>query len=241
MLASAASKRSTCATVAGPSSTAWKCVHTPRSSTPGAAATRPAADATSAGRKPPRPSPVSTSSSSRSGPNASRLRRGRQRRRQARRVADGERDVEPGGLGREAGRYRVEHEDRDADAARAQRERLVDRGHAEAVRTGRLEGERDGHRPVTVGIGLDDRHDRHARAGGIAQQRQVRRDRIEVDLEPRGPGQRRQPGLGQAVLDRRARPSGRRHAAARLSAARRAIRSTAEPPRRPAAPTTCRA
>ena len=43
-------------------------------------------------------------------------------------------------------------------------------------------------RPMTVGIGLDDRHDRHARAGGIAQQRQVRREGIEVDLEPGGPG-----------------------------------------------------
>ena len=105
------------------------------------------------------------------------------------------RDVEP------CRRNGVQHQDREPDAGLAQLERLVDRGHAQSVGAGRLEGHGDRHRAVSVGVGLDHRADRHAGPGEGSERREVRRQRVEVELEPRGPRKRRQARRRQARLD----------------------------------------
>ena len=94
----------------------------------------------------------------------------------------------------------------------AQRERLVERRDAEAVGAGRLERPRDRDRAVAVGVGLDDRAG-PATPGPASARIAARlpREGVEVDLEPGGPRQRRQPGRGEARLDRpRSVPPSRR-------------------------------
>ena len=97
---------------------------------------------------------------------------------------------------------RIQDEDRQLDAGLAQFEPLVDRRNAQPVGAGRLEGRGDRHRAVSVGVGLHHRADRHARPGKDPQRREIGGQRVQVELEPRGPWQRRQAGSRQARLDR---------------------------------------
>ena len=100
---------------------------------------------------------------------------------------------------------RIQHEDRAANTGAPELERLVVGGNAEAVRAGRLERSRHAGGAVAVGIGLDDRLDADAVAGKLADERQVRGQRGDVDLEPREVRQRRFAGRRKADLDRVAR------------------------------------
>ena len=139
----AASNRATWALVSSSSSTAWKCVHTPARPTPGDASTSRAAAMSSEPTKPPRPRPVSTSSSSAMGRLGSSVACCAHDLGQARHVAARQRDLEPRRLRDPGGTDRVDDEDGREHAGLPEFERLVDRRHAEPIDTGRLERECD--------------------------------------------------------------------------------------------------
>ena len=170
---------------------------------------RRAASTSCSPAKPPRPRPVSTSSSTSSG--ELRAADGRQQLVEERPVAGRDGDPLPRRLGGPGGRDRIEHEDRARDAALAELERLVERRDAEPFDAGGLERPCDGNRPVAVGVGLDHRPDRHAGTGQLPERLQVAAQRVEVDLEPGRPRERRKTGRGKTRLDRRSLPGRRAH------------------------------
>src|SRR3989304_780782 len=90
---------------------------------------------------------------------------GRERGVQELEGAGAHRDSAPGSPGPPGCGNRVEDEDRAPDPGLAEGHGLVERGDAEAVGTGGLEGPGDGARPVAVGISPDDRMDGNARTG----------------------------------------------------------------------------
>ena len=106
-----------------------------------------------------------------------------------------------------------------------QGQRLVERRDAQAVDAGPDERRGDGHRPVAVGVRLDDRVDRGRPAGETPEQAQVGDERVEVDLEPGESRQRREPGGREAGLDGVVTPD--RRAAAASPAGRAANPSRA--------------
>ncbi len=99
-------------------------------------------------------------------------------------------------------RHGEEHDDRRPDAGAAQEEGLVQAGHAEPVGTRRREDARGRLDAVAVRVGFDHRVDLHPRPDQLAHRAQVVGQRLLVDLEPARPGQRWQPGRGQARFDR---------------------------------------
>ena len=116
-------------------------------------------------------------------------------------VAERERDAGSGSVGRGIRRHRIQDQDRRADPAGPQLERLVERRHAESVGAGSLEGPSDRHGAVPVRIGLHDRIDpgpcRHERA----ERDEVVAQPIEVDRQPRRPRQPWQARIVQRHLD----------------------------------------
>ena len=75
----------------------------------------------------------------------------------------------------------AQHEDGQGDARLAQGDALLHERHAQAGRALRLQVPRHRHQSVPVGIGLDDRHHRHARVR--LNRAQIVGDRIEVDAD----------------------------------------------------------
>ena len=110
----------------------------------------------------------------------------------------------------------------------AQDDRLVEGRDAQAVGAGRFQDPRDGHHPVAVGVGLDDRQDGDPRPGHRAGARaRFAASAASVDLDPGGPPERRQPGARPgassiAVGARRSAGGPARPAAARAEPGRAA-------------------
>ena len=109
------------------------------------------------------------------------------------------------GVGREFGRYREQDHDRDFDAGLPQLQRLVVRGDAEASDAVGHECPRDRHRPVAVGIGLDNRLDADPRRQEPLEQPNVGGELGQIDLEPGGLRQGRQNSARPGVDQRMAR------------------------------------
>ena len=97
------------------------------------------------------------------------------------RIVDHELEAMMRGLGELLGaEHAFEQHDGRAHAGGAQRHALFEARHRETVGIGQRQ--RRGHQPVTVGIGLDDRHDLRAR--------RIRADGAEVVAQRRGVDQR---------------------------------------------------
>ena len=245
--AAAASNRAICRSVRGRSSGAWRCVHRPASRTPRADRIAVAAASRSAPSNPSRPSPLSISSSiARSGWPASAATPSSIRARSTG-SPGAHRHAEIGRGGDQTGRDRVQDRDRRLDARVAQLDGLVEGRDAQAVHAGILQRPRHRDGPVPVRVGLDDGPDGGAGRDRAADGREVGEEGVEVDLQPRGARQRREPGRREPLLDGAApvrhlgaNPS-RPLAARRSSAAARRLRASAIPSgrseaRRPASP-----
>ena len=84
-------------------------------------------------------------------------RQGGQCSRQERLVTRRDRDAVAPGRRCQLGRDREDYEDRHLHAGLPQLQRLVESGDAEAAGAVRYQGAGDGHGPVAIGVGLDDR------------------------------------------------------------------------------------
>ena len=91
-------------------------------------------------------------------------------------------------VGDHRGRLRTEdaahHQDRQRHPGAPQRDALLQEGHAQLPGPLRLQVQPHAGQAMAVGIGLDDRHHRHAGVGG--QGAQVVRDRVQVHADARG-------------------------------------------------------
>src|SRR5207244_978107 len=123
-------------------------------------------------------------------------------------IRDRDRYVEPGRLHRKLRRDREEHQERQRYAGGTQLSGLVKRGHREPIyaRFSEEAGYSDG--PVSVRIGLDDGLQPDTGRQHGSDGRQVRRKSVQVDGQPRGPRQRRQPRVSERHLDRGPRGEG---------------------------------
>jgi hypothetical protein len=90
--------------------------------------------------------------------------------------------------------HRIEHEEGQADARLAQLDGLGQGRHRQPVDACRLERPGHRHRPVAVGVRLHDRLHAHGGSDGLPEHTQVAEDRIEIDLQPRGPREGGQAG-----------------------------------------------
>ncbi len=93
-------------------------------------------------------------------------------------VADGRGDV--------GGGHRAHDEDGRGDAGLAQGNALFDEGDRQHLDALFFEGLGHRHRPVTVGVGLDDAHEAHIGLQAGPQGADVRADRAQVDFGERG-------------------------------------------------------
>ncbi len=117
-------------------------------------------------------------------------------------VAHGEGDAEPDRVADHLFWHGIQHQDRRFDSRRAQLDGLVERRNRKAVRTGTFERLCDVHRAVPIRVRLHDGLDTNARPNSVANRGEVGRERVEIDVEPCQPWQRRQLGRGEACLDR---------------------------------------
>ena len=200
--------------------------------------------------KPPRPRPVSTSSSSRRGASIARRRVGREQLVEERRVAGRDGDPRPGDLGRPA---RAAPGTSPGSVPRSRPPRSASASSSVATHSpstpASTSARVDGDRAVAVGVGLHDRADRPtARSGGRPQRRRGSATSATRSISShavRGNGgspaaaRRSSIGCPHAVAGFRRvglrRRRGRRRLRRRGPRTRAARRTGAAPPRRPVA------
>ena len=122
-------------------------------------------------------------------------------------------DARQGGRRRRLGGDGVEDEDGRLDVRRTQGDGLVEGGDTEQAGAAGQEGAGGHLQAVAVAVGLDDRGDARPGPGQPADDRDVVRQGVRVDLQPCEARQRRQAGRRQAGLDARSGgqlPDGRR-------------------------------
>ena len=95
------------------------------------------------------------------------------------------------GVRDERRRHGIQDDDRRSHAAVPQLERLIDGRDTQPVRARALQGQGHRDRTVAVRVGLDDGVDTDPGADRVADRAMVAGECVEVDLQPRGTGQRR--------------------------------------------------